>query len=901
MSKKGRKHSDWQRRNEDRQVSLDLKSDRIKRFKSRKTPNAKNNEKKHSYADFGKYENVIDKNWRQRIIDSEYLLYDDLTGCSAVRPESTYRDIASILYRARENKGIYVILCWPTGIEWPHFLQIILNNSITKETNYEDGVKVALYPATARSVGRGRHIRICRTNLVDEAKKAYDEDKLNSRHHVYFALNDFEKDDSGNARQHPSVTDSTPIFECDEVGEWKLVGGGYFKDVYTYMFNFTRDSRRPVIEKVSSALNNPNMTLEGIFLLPSHLSARKAVQLSSSPTKVNLLLIDGREKTLDNLGGSREVIQKLVDNWIEGDSGNSMVVLLDSPKIYQTSVYQVIQAFKRLGIEKDLKNSFFRYSFLRKKLSMFDSLAPVKISDEKQTDRPLLEIIGLSNYHQMAKLYKIANKIEVQDRSLCRNMHRAIGFIDRISSLPVSQSELLSWLQELTENWSEADATSIKKKYLWKSYKRNWLRNNGASSLVTSIDEFLGICDQIESRSSRVNEIAELVLTQLIEAQEDKGEKSLILVKERRIAEFVKDLVDDVTRDGDNFNVEVGVYSSSIEPDKYNQILILGLKQKDFRDIVFFIPKAVAFTKVYISAQTAFKFEREIDILCELPSFQDVHPLLLALKEQLKPVLDSIRHLGVPSEYSFPDSYGDSYDFNYEYSSFANIYLSNKQVIDIGKETTIIKYSNNRFRATSIEEIEEGDWIVPMDGLIEELEQRTGKGLSVYKNEDEDLLKSYFKLAKQSISNNFNFKTRTERAEKILSAMKGIDVEACRSLHAGMVIRWVKHIEEYEECGGALVAGSAKNKVSYLLFANSLKIPNKLAEVFWDQGIKANRVAHIQEGRGVSSRIKHVLVGTMSGNELGLDDDDIEKLTELAKERLCRIEMISLCEKENAE
>src|SRR5690606_26694023 len=150
----------------------------------------------------------------------------------------------------------------------------------------------------------------------------------------------------------------------------------------------------------------------------------------------------------------------------------------------------------------------------------------------------------------------------------------------------------------------------------------DWLKNNGSSSLVASIDEFLKIGDELEKDASQKNEITELVLNQIIEAQENKDSRNLILVKEKRFVEFVKDLIEDIKQDEDDFKVDVDVYLSSVEPNKYDKILILGLKHNHFKDIVFWLPKAKDFTKVYMSAQIAFKIEREINILLELGSFE---------------------------------------------------------------------------------------------------------------------------------------------------------------------------------------------------------------------------------------------------------------------------------------
>ncbi len=131
------------------------------------------------------------------------------------------------------------------------------------------------------------------------------------------------------------------------------------------------------------------------------------------------------------------------------------------------------------------------------------------------------------------------------------------------------------------------------------------------------------------------------------------------------------------------------------------------------------------------------------------------------MKNQITPLLDSIRHMGMPTEFSIDKSYGNSYDYDYAYASYANIYLSNKLVIDVGKDTTILKCAHGEYYAVTVENIEEGDWILPLDGFIEDIENELGKPLP-RTGDDSELLKSYFQMAK----NNLNQDSRVIQEKK---------------------------------------------------------------------------------------------------------------------------------------
>jgi len=85
-----------------------------------------------------------------------------------------------------------------------------------------------------------------------------------------------------------------------------------------------------------------------------------------------------------------------------------------------------------------------------------------------------------------------------------------------------------------------------------------------------------------------------------------------------------------------------------------------------------------------------------------------------------------------------------------------------------------------------------------------------------------------------------------------------------------------------------------------MLFAKAIGIQDSLANMFWNNGIKATRVNHIQAGRGISDTLKRILLKTMTGSELKLSDSEIDTVFSIAKQRLSRVEMIFISEQSEA-
>ena len=98
-------------------------------------------------------------------------------------------------------------------------------------------------------------------------------------------------------------------------------------------------------------------------------------------------------------------------------------------------------------------------------------------------------------------------------------------------------------------------------------------------------------------------------------------------------------------------------------------------------------------------------------------------------------------------------------------------------------------------------------------------------------------------------------------------------------------------LEEYSS-EDELTSNSAKKKEHFMLFAKALGISDSLSDMFWEEGVKATRVDHIQAGRGISNTLKHILLKTTSGNELDLSDTEVGNVVSMAKQRLIRVELI---------
>lgn len=891
MTKNNKQGNDWKRRIADRQKSLVRMNANIRNIDIKDQKSSKIIEKNKKLF-FGKFEDKVDKKYKDSLLRETFLVEKKDGQLDKMKPGSIYEDIASLLLQARENTGLYVVLSWPEGVDWPYFTQILANKTITHNCRYEDGLKVSFYPSTPRSLNRGKNIRIDKNGLIREAREAAKNNFFSPRYNTYFALNDFDKDEKEGIRQNPSIIESTPFFGLTDDFNWMVSGGGYFKDIYTYMFNFTGNRRRSAIETHANQLNDPVKTKEGVFSIEASISPKQAVVSSLQPIKTDILYIDGRSKILNIACGGSELIGDVMGAWIKNGHLNSLVIVMDDPKAYKRTVYDAVKLIKKN--EKNLGQSIF------KRFSFFELDSEITVKDqqiskdirEKLITVPELVVVGKQSYNKIAKLYQIAKNLETYDKKLCRQMYRAIGFIDRLITLPISQAELRDWIRDLTENWSESDANMLAKKYLWKSYKREWVQKNESSGHIASKDEFLSLCDELELLSSRTSEVSDMLINQLIIGRNEGGQKKLILVKERKISEFVNEMISDLITSDDD--IKVAAYSTGVDISIYDDVYILGLNDRDLKDIIFTFSKGRKNTKVYITITSAFKIENELDVILDLESFEASHPFIQKIKKQISPMLDSIRHMGVPTEFSVEKSYEGSYDYDYAYTSFANIYLSNSQVFDVGKDTTILKYIKDDFYAITVESLEEGDWILPLDGFIEDVEAALGKSLP-RASESSDLLKSYFQMARNSLSSKFVCKTRKVKVSKVFGVMQQIDPELCTEIHEGMVSRWIKHIEEFSN-EDELSSNSAKKKKHFMLFAKAIGISDTLSNMFWEEGIKATRVNHIQAGKGISDTLKRILLKTMSGSELTLCESEVEKVLSLAKQRLSRVSMILLSE-----
>lgn len=889
MARKTGRGNDWQQRVEDRQKSLSSKHDRIKRKGVRRKITKKENDSGEK-SFFNKFEEKVDEKYRDILHEEIFLVECNEGKIEPEKPTPIYEDLATLLLQARENIGLYLVLSWPEAIEWPQFAQILANKTITADCGYENGLKVSFYPASVRSMNRGKFIRIDKNELIREARQAAQNNCLCTRHGTYFALNDFDKDEEHNIRQNPCIIESTPYFELDENSEWSVIGGGYFKDIYTCMFNITGNKRRSVIEKLASQLNNPEATREGGFLIPASISPKDAARYAHDPVQTDVLLVDGRSKILNGMRGGSDLVKTVMAKWAGTNQDNSLLVVMDDPKIYKKTVYQAVDLIKDKKVNFD-RAMLKRFSFFQLDSEITVSPERANKSSIREFDNvPQLFIAGLKSYNKIAKLYKIAKRIESYDKRLCHQMYRAIGFVDRLVTLPVSQDDLRSWIRDLTENWSEFDTNTLAKKYLWKSYRREWVLENSSSGAVASKNEFLSVCDEIEQEVGETNEVTDLLINQLLDGLNRNNHSVLVLVKERRVCEFVRDMLSDLLAGDDEMDVNVDIYSSDIDSSSYHDVYILGLKERDLKDILFTIPEGKVSTNIYISTASAFKIENELNVVLDLSSFESVHGYISKVKGQITPTLDSIRHMGVPTQYGEYKGHGNSYDYDYAYTSFANVYLSNKQVFDVGKDTTILKFSQGAFYAVNAEHLDEGDWILPLDGFIEEVEADLGRALP-REGKDSALLKSYFQMAQKNLSSQFICNTRVERARKVFESMKSINSDVCEEIHEGMVNRWIKHIEEYSS-EDELTSNSAKKKEHFMLFAKALGISDSLSDMFWEEGVKATRVDHIQAGRGISNTLKHILLKTTSGNELDLSDTEVGNVVSMAKQRLIRVELI---------
>ena len=206
-----------------------------------------------------------------------------------------------------------------------------------------------------------------------------------------------------------------------------------------------------------------------------------------------------------------------------------------------------------------------------------------------------------------------------------------------------------------------------------------------------------------------------------------------------------------------------------------------------------------------------------------------------------------------------------------------------------------ISDSTRRYEVVYPEDIVEGDAVLAMDEAFTSEIERVVEIRLTGENESQFVVRNYFAMAKQIIASRYIQKTRAGRSKAVLNRMKELDPECVKELNINMVQRWMKHIEDFEAHieGDDISSGSARDKEHFLLFAGALNMDLDLADIIWQQGIKALRVNHMQEGRQTNNLIRQLLTGSLSHRSFNIDENSYQEIVRVAEENTFQVEMIT--------
>lgn len=903
MSKGKPKGFDWQKRLSDRTKSLSEMSKKVGLIsKEVEQKNAleeealkHDNEIKTTLSQFetmgeGEYKKI------NNMIVSEY-------GQAKYIAEN-YHSLSKLLLEAKQEPSIYFILSWPCSLDWLVISQFLVNEHLLRGSNYNDGFKLGIYPAQASAFGRLKKFRINRQSLIEEAQNIVNSGlRENARVMAYLSLQEFSRIDSPSEREHPSLKDLTPGFFYQDKEGWLLYGDGYLSDIYTYMFNASGNRRRGTIHKVSDSLNEPLTTTEGVFLVPPGTPSRKLMDIFKLDESIDAIALDAKEKNIEYGNISKGEAANIFHSWFDESDKSSLFMLFDNPLVMNSFRREVFLAYKKA---KSLgRNNWFKQYAFRQ-----DEDKPIqdgpfnnsnKGEDKNGITSPKIDILGLGHISVFKSLISIALEAERLEPKLAKEMKRAIGFLLRISYLPISQAGLLKWIKSISGDWPEDDVISLSRKYLWSSYFRAWKQRVSDFDTVLSTSHFETECEKIAGLIQDSTETEDKVLQIATDSLDNPDQKILIATVERKTVDFINEIIFGYGCKELSEIIDVCHISRDLNLNGYYRVAVFGLNDRKLKDILSMFSDEKNRNEIYINAYSCLKIHYELQSLRNIDAFTGLYEWIDGLKSQIEPVLNSLE--GLDNLYS--DSTNeisrpyDNQNYNHDGEKYASVHLSGYGAIDVAQHSTIIRCSHaelSEWEATTVTDLLESDRVIVIDDSFVESVSETIQSIERTNEEEREILKSYFLLAQEFIKSKYSQKKRKSRASAIYAEMSAIDSSMASQVTLNMVERWLKNIEEFNDDESEITSRSARKQSHYMLFAKAINLDESIATIFWQKGIKQFRTNNIQEGRRLANHIRYLLVGMLDYRLLGISEDEYEKIKNIARDKEFSVEMITFME-----
>ena len=833
------------------------------------------------------------------------LLFEGVLGLQNNSPLRSYQEAAALLLSALENKGIYCLLSWPTGFEWPGLIAALASRSLSEKCTDEVNLRAFFYPSSRTTTGRFNGIRIPCEAILAEPKSLLYKGKidLSPRHQALLCLNDLN--DLNDNRRHPTLKDLTPTFEWNKEEErWIKYGPNYLEDIYRLMGSATprgrsRASRRSVIPNYADTFNDPDKTPEGIFQIPGSVAPKVAVRILKK-ANADIVIIDVRDKCITRLTKMLEHLVSLAEYFSKESERPSLFVLFNDLPYLTRFKNSLLAAYKNVNkkAKRQLK-PLSNFHWLR----LTDSIYGSQASAIYWPENVICHVADASSLHAVSQLNEMARYIQSNgDHTLAGGIRKLAGFLRLVIDLPVGQELLQKWMSHTTQGWSENDAVRYSSRFLWSTYFRKW-KNDHPEHVQQYITEKINTISSralhgLTSESAIQNKVGDLIKPLI-----NSRQKVLVLINDHPLVDPVKKYLSSVVGETGDSYIDVTCFSKMKSFAGYDAFIVAGFNRYNYKyifDTANRIPKQCHLVS---GAYSAAQIQRDFELLSSIDSYKSIHPFINKILDQINRPLSSFKKLGIPLDlnYKSGESIFRSYEEVEQTEAYAIIDLQNHAPLEVGEHSKVMRQINDstrRYEVVYPEDIVEDDAILAMDeAFTSEIEGIVDIKLTG-QNESQIVVRSYFVAAKLNIASRYPQKTRMGRSKAVLNRMKELDPECVKELNINMVQRWIKHIEDFEVHNGEddISSGSAREKEHFLLFASALNMGSDLADIIWQQGIKTLRVNHMQEGRQTNNLIRQLLTGSLSYQSFNIDENSYQGVVRIAEENTFQVEMITYLE-----
>ncbi len=897
---------------QDRSASQKKMSRKISENKSAKKTKRQKRSIKQTQVSNPKFQKIDYLQNLPTVCQHSNLLLEDHSGTAVqeVTPLCSYQEAAALLLYALENKGTYCLLSWPIGFEWPGLIAALASRALSERCTDVVKLRVLLYPSSRTTAGRYNGIRVPCGEILAEPRTLLERQKmdLSLRHQALLCLNDVN--DLNDNRKHPRLKDLTPFFEWDkDKGQWIKYGSDYFDDIYKLIGSAIpggrrRAGRRTVIRDYAKTLTNPNDTPEGIFQIPGSIRPKLATNILKD-ADADVIVIDVRDIRIRHQPGLLKQSVILAEHFSKEAEKPSLFFLFnDLPHLNQFKG-GVLTAYKKTN--KKLKRKLKPFSeshWLRSN----DNIFGLQDSAIYYPETIFCHVTDASSLHAVSQLHKIAKNFQNNGGdSFASGIRKLAGFLRRVIDLPIGQKPLQEWMSHITKNWSENDTVRCLSKFLWAAHFRRWKHEypeHAEQRVTQNISEIAAQSLHEQSLKSAI----QIKLGDLVKSLVDNQQNVLVLINDCMLIGLVEEYVAGVLGKTCRHNIDVTCFNKLKSYADYDVLIVAGFNRDNYKYLFGIADRIPKECHLILGAYSAAQIHDDFRLLSSIDSYKAIHPLIHDILDQIDRPVSSFKRLGIPLDlkYKTGELISRSYRPTEQTETYAIVDLLSHAPLEVGEHSNLMRHVNDSAHPYEVvypNDLDEGDAVLAMDdAFMNKIEDIVEIEL-VGQGGTKAVVRAYFTMAKEKIAQLYPQPTRLARSIAVLKKMKELGVANTNELNTNMVQRWLKHIEDVEvdDNENDISSGSAREKKHFLLFTRALDIGPDLAEIFWQQGIKALRVNHIQMGRQTSNLIRQLLTGSLPYSSLNIDEQSYDKLLEIARENTFSVELITYLEQQNNE